>query len=101
MLTMYPANIAQATVSASGAKSFFARPNSSKTGRSTATVVRVAASAGTATASVPSLAAVAGFPEAWSRRCTDSSTTTEMSTSGPMESVSPPRVKALSVFPVA
>ncbi len=57
MLTKYDAIIATATVSASGAKSFFARPARSSTGRSTAIVVSVDASTGSATALVPSSAA--------------------------------------------
>ena len=53
MLTKYEAIIATATVSASGAKSFLASPARSTTGRSTAIVVSVDASTGSATAFVP------------------------------------------------
>ena len=57
MLTKYEAIIATATVSASGANSFLARPGSSSTGSSTAMVVSVEASTGSATALVPCSAA--------------------------------------------
>jgi hypothetical protein len=57
MLMKYEAIIATATVRASGAKSFFASPASSRTGRRTAIVVSVDASTGSATAFVPSSAA--------------------------------------------
>ena len=46
-----------ATVVASGTKSFLARPTSNTTGRSTAMVVSVEASTGSATALVPCRAA--------------------------------------------
>ena len=49
--------MATATVSASGANSFFARPASRSTGRSTAMVVSVEAITGSATALVPRSAA--------------------------------------------
>ncbi len=57
MLTKYEAIIATATVRASGAKSFLARPASRSTGRRTAIVVSVEARTGSATAFVPSSAA--------------------------------------------
>ena len=63
MLTKYEALIATATVSASGTKSFFASPASRTMGRSTAIVVSVEASTGSATAFAPSRAARYGpFP---------------------------------------
>ncbi len=64
-------------------------------------VVSVEASTGSATALAPSSAASAGVrPSRW-WRWIDSSTTTASSTSRPIASVRPPRVKALSVCPAA
>ncbi len=58
--------MATATVSASGAKSFWARPVSNTMGSSTAMVVRVEASTGSATALVPWRAASAvDMPWRW------------------------------------
>ena len=57
MLTTYDAIIATETVSASGAKSFLASPASKRTGKSTAIVVSVEASTGSATAFAPCSAA--------------------------------------------
>ncbi len=51
--------MATATVSASGTNSFFARPAKSTTGKSTAIVVSVEASTGSATALAPCSAASA------------------------------------------
>ncbi len=99
MLTTYPATIPVATVSARGTKSFFARPASSTTGNRTAIVARVAASAAIATAFAPlSAAATRVLPGEF--RWIDSSTTTEMSTSGPIDRVRPPSVNALRLCPV-
>jgi hypothetical protein len=93
--------MASATVMASGAKSRRARPASSTTGSSTAIVVSVEASTGSATALAPWRAASTGVSPLRRKRWIDSSTTTASSTRRPIASVRPPRVKELSVLPVA
>ena len=92
--------MANTTATASGVNRYFEAPVSSTTGKNTTQMVRVAASAGTATCLAPSrMAWVRFFPPSARLRWMFSTSTVASSTSMPMASARPPSVMRFNVCP--